>query len=403
MTILETAVFLIVLLMALPDFCRRIHRPGLTYPLYIVAGIAAGAFMGTEVRHVWREIGQFGFILLLFSVGLEIELPEKRETLVALRRGLLWLAWQLPFLVGMAHLAGIPWTEGVVAAVALASTSVGMAFHLWSRYSFPEGPSRKVFLEWIVAVEVLSILLLAAVGPVLQGAVWWRVLLQFGGLVVAAIVAAFVAVHGAPRIVGLLTRGLHLQVHFLVLLLFGVAAVGERLGLSAPKTAFVLGMFISRATTEEAALNERLEPLRDRMFVPVFFFGLGTLVELRLLLSSVVPIAIGAGVLLFGARKIAYRLFFSRMLGTRPDAHVIAAPMLTIAAVAVEVFARAGASERVITWTLAAGLCLTLIASFFRVGPGQTRVSEIELEMAAPEAWEQAEVAPRQLPASEVR
>ena len=60
--------------------------------------------------------------------------------------------------------------------------------------------------------------------------------------------------------------------------------------------------------------------------------------------------------------------------------------MLTIAAVAVEVFARSGASDAVITWTLGGGLSLTLIASFFRVGPSQTRVVEIEAEVAAPQS-----------------
>lgn len=395
MTILEAAVFLILLLMALPELCRRIHRPGLIYPLYIVAGIAAGAFMSHEVRHVWRELGQFGFILLLFSVGLEIELPERRETLVALRRAALWLGWQLPVLVVLAIPAGIVWSEALVAGFALASTSVGMAFNLWSRFPFVDATTRRQYLEWIVAVEVLSILLLAVAGPVMGGAVLWKVALQLGGLVAAAVVAAFLALHGAPRIVGLLQRGLSVQVHFLVLLLFAVAAVGERLGMSGPKMAFVLGMFISRATTEEAALNERLEPIRDRMFVPVFFFGLGTLVEPRLLLSTVVPLAVAAGLLLFGARKIAYRLFLARSFGTGPDAHVIAAPMLTIAAVAAEVFARAGASDAVITWTLSAGLCLTLVASFFRVGPENTRVVEIEAEMAAPQSDVMAETTGR--------
>lgn len=386
MTILETAVFLILLLMALPELCRHIHRPGLIYPLYIVAGIAAGAFMSPDVRHIWRELGQFGFILLLFSVGLEIELPERRESLVALRRAALWLAWQLPLLVVLAIPAGVKWSEALVAGFALASTSVGMAFNLWSRFPFADATKRRHYLEWIVAVEVLSILLLAVAGPVMQGAVWWKVALQLGGLIAAAVVAAFLAVHGAPRIVGLLERGLHVQVHVLVLLLFAVAAIGERLGLSGPKMAFVLGMFISRATTEEAALNERLEPIRDRMFVPVFFFGLGTLVEPTLVLSAIVPLGIGAGLVLFGARKLAYRFVLARSFATGPEAHVIAAPMLTIVAVAVQVFARSGASESVITWTLSAGLCLTLIASFFRVGPDRTRVVEIESEVAAPQS-----------------
>lgn len=388
MTILETAVLLILMLMALPDFCRRIHRPGLLYPLYIVAGLIAGAFMNDPVRHVWREVGQFGFILLLFSVGLEIELPEKRESLTALRRAGMWIIWQLPLLVGLAWLGGVPWPEGIVAGVALAGTSVGMAFHLWEKYPFPSRTSRKQFLEWIVAVEVLAILLLSIAGPVLQGTVWWYAALKICGIVTAVIAAAILASRGAPKLAALLTRGLNIQVHFVVVILFAAAAIGERLGLSAAKTAFVLGMFISRSTHEEAGLNSRLEPIRDRMFVPVFFFSLGTLVEPRMFLTSVLGLAIVAATLLFGARKLAYKYIFAGFFRTEPGAHIIAAPMLTIAAVAVEVLSRAGASSGAITWTLAAGLTLTLIAAFFRVDGGQ-RVSGMEPAMAAPQAWAQ--------------
>jgi len=391
MTILEGAVLLLLLLLALPDFCRRIERPGLLYPLYIVAGIAAGAFMSGEVRTVWREIGQFGFVLLLFSVGLEIELPQRRETIDAVRRAALWMAWQLPLLAGLGWLAGAPWPHACVAAIALASTSVGMAYPLWLNHRFPDSATRRRFLEWIVAAEVLSILLLAAAGPVLGGAVWWKVALKILGLLAAAVLAAFAAVRGAPHLTRWLTAGLKMQVHFLVLAIFAIAAVGERLGLSAPKTAFVLGLFVSRATDEEVQLNRHLEPLRDRLFVPVFFFGLGTLVEPRLMLTWVFPIAIGSGLLLFILRQVSYHWVFSRALGTSTSAHVVAAPMLTIGAVAVEVLADAGADQRTITWVLAASLSLTLAAAFTRIGHGIT-LAESEPTMAAPQAWSHAGV-----------
>ena len=66
-----------------------------------------------------------------------------------------------------------------------------------------------------------------------------------------------------------------------ILLSVAVAAVGYLLGCVAT------GLFISRATDQEAQLSHRLEPLRDRLFVPVFFFSLGTLVEPRLMLTLV--------------------------------------------------------------------------------------------------------------------
>ncbi len=391
MTILEGAVLLLLLLLALPDFCRRLERPGLLYPLYIVAGILAGAFMGAEIRHVWREIGQFGFVLLLFSVGLEIELPGRRESVSAARRAALWMAWQLPLLTGLGWFAGVPWPHALVAAIALASTSVGMAYPLWLNFRFPDSATRRRFLEWIVAVAVLGILLLATAGPVLGGAVWWLVVLKMVGLLTAAVLAALLAVRGAPHLSRLLASGLKVQVHFVVLGLFAIAALGDRLGLSAPKTAFVLGLFISRATDQEAQLSHRLEPLRDRLFVPVFFFGLGTLVEPRLLLTLVFPLAVATGLCHFGLRRFIYARWFARRLGTDSGAHLLAAPMLTIAAVAVEVLARAGADQRALAWTLASSLSLTLAAAFARVATGAT-LAESEPTMAAPEAWDHAGV-----------
>ncbi len=390
MTVLEGAILLLLLLLALPDFCRRMERPGLLYPLYIVAGIVAGGFMGHESRLVWREMGQFGFVLLLFSVGLETELPERRETIVAARRAFFWILWQLPLLTGLGILAGIAWQHALVAATALSSTSVGMAYSLWLKHPFTSEEIRRRFLEWMVAIEVISILGLAGAGPVIQGAVWWLVILKVLVLITAAVFAAFISVRGAPHLTRLLSTGINIQVHFVVLALFAIAAIGERLGLSAPKTAFVLGLFISRTTDQEARLSHRLEPLRDRLFVPIFFFGLGTLVEPTLMLTWIFPLAVATGLLHFILRRYAYHWFFARRLGTANHAHILVAPMLTIAAVAVEVLARAGADRRALTWTLASSLSLTLAAAFFRSGT-QPILAEVEPSMAAPEAWDRTQ------------
>lgn len=398
MTILEATVLLLVLLLGLPDFCRRIRRPGLLYPCYILAGVVAGALMDVGAINVWRQIGQFGFILLLFSVGLEIELPGKRETLIALGRGAVWMAWQVPLLVALAWVSGVPVPEAVVVALALSGTSVGMAYHLWEAHRFVDSVARVQFLEWIVAIEVIAILALAAAGPVMGGAVWWIVLIKLGGVVSAAVAAAILAVRGAPTLVRWLERGLHVQVHFLVLILFAVAALGERLGLSAPKTAFVLGMFISRSTHEEAALNHRLEPIRDRLFVPVFFFGLGTLVEPRMFLTVVFAGAVAAALLMFFMRRVVFGRFMAPVLRASPAAHVLSLPVLTIAAVAVEVLARNGGSGEAITWTLAAGLCLTLIAAVLPVtelGP----LARTEPATAAPEVWSEIDAGREDPPA----
>ena len=96
---------------------------------------------------------------------------------------------------------------------------------------------------------------------------------------------------------------------------------------------------------------------------------------------------------LFVLRQLCYHWTFSRLLGTSTGAHVLAAPMLTIGAVAVEVMTTVGADQRAIAWVMAASLSLTLAASFPRTGTGAT-LAESEPVMAAPQAWDRVNATP---------
>jgi Kef-type K+ transport system membrane component KefB len=387
MTLLEGSIILILLLLAMPGVCRRMGRPGLLYPAYIIAGALAGVAIPENVTEVWRQLGQLGFILLLFSVGLEIELPERRNSFIALRRALFWMLAQIVVIGGGLVLLGIRPLEASVAATALSSTSVGMSFVLWSHHRFASQRSAKAFLEWLVAIEVISMLFFASVGPVLEGVPWWLALLRFCGLLLAAGLAVWAALRIVPRFAEKISQGLKIEVPLLILFLFVICAIGDRLGLSAPKTAFVLGLFVSRSTDAEVALNHRLEPLRDHMFVPVFFFGLGTLLRIETVWNWQFAMAIVAGLLFYGLRYLLYGAFFAKAFETKPQAHSIAAPMLTLAAVAIEVMVQAKASPQLVSWTLASSLSLSLFAAFRGHTPDHLLV-EYETSMISPGALE---------------
>jgi len=260
MTLLEGTVLILLLLLALPGYLQRRGQPGLLYPAYIVAGALAGALMSDPVIETWRQVGQLGFVLLLFSVGLEIELPQRRESFLALRRALAWMLPQMALIVGVLFQAGIAPLEGLAASLALASTSVGMAYVLWKHHPFGSEGIRRSFLEWLVAIEVVSILGLASISPIIEGTVWWMAILRFGGLIVAAVFAAFVALRVLPKVSTTIQNSMRIEAPLLVLVLFALCAIGARLGLSAPKMAFVLGLFISRSTDEEVSLNQKLAP-----------------------------------------------------------------------------------------------------------------------------------------------
>ena len=96
MNSIETIICLILLLMAVPDLCGKLGRPALANVCFVVFGLALGPWVQTDVVTMVKEAGEVGFLLVLFEVGLEIELPKLRELLPSLRFALVWSLVQYP-------------------------------------------------------------------------------------------------------------------------------------------------------------------------------------------------------------------------------------------------------------------------------------------------------------------
>ena len=232
-----------------------------------------------------QQAGQVGFLLLLFEVGLEIDLPRLREFIRPLRRALSWALLQYPLAFGLALLAGLNWLQAFAAAAALTACSVGMAHPAWKSYP-GLAPQPKQFLLYVmVALEVMAIIVLAVSTAVLKNGLSWLVLLKFVGIVVTIFLIARFATHLKDLFQTILERTTHWRIHWLVLLILGICAIGERLGLDATKTAFFLGLAMGRAKHDGLSLEAYIAPISHRFLIPVFFVALGMQIEWRWLLD----------------------------------------------------------------------------------------------------------------------
>ncbi|MCU0789310.1 MAG: cation:proton antiporter, partial [Verrucomicrobia bacterium] len=86
---IEAIIVLLLLFMAVPDLCRKLKRPALTYSAYVIFGIILGPWLDTGVSTMLNEAGHVGFLLLLFEVGMEIELPRLGRLVRPVRNGML--------------------------------------------------------------------------------------------------------------------------------------------------------------------------------------------------------------------------------------------------------------------------------------------------------------------------
>ena len=359
---IEVVICLVLLLMAVPDVCRKLGRPALAFSIFAVFGIALGPVVSPGVRTMILQAGQVGFLLLLFEVGLEIDLPRFRELLPPLRYAVVWSLVQYPLVFGLGWLVGLSPMECLVGAAALTACSVGMAYPAWKGYSGITADTRHFILNVMVVLETIAILLLAVETVALEKGVSGLIFLKLSGILVTVFLIARFSVRLTELFQAVLERTTRWRVHFLVLLILVVCALGERLGLDAAKTAFFLGLFMSHARHDGRRLEEYMAPISHGFLIPTFFVALGLRVDWHLFLDPLAWFAIGTALVLIGVRQVLHRRWLPTGGGDR--AFLLLCPNLTIVALAANAMLDHGTDPRLGAWLVLTGLFMTVTAIF---------------------------------------
>jgi Kef-type K+ transport system membrane component KefB len=361
MTGIELLVILLLLVMGVPDACASLRRPALAYPAFVIFGLLVGPMLRPEVSGMIQEAGQIGFVLLLFEVGLEIDLPVWRELRAPARLVLRWVLPQYPVLLALARFVGLPWLESLIATAALSACSVGMAHAAWKSYPGLDGGARPFVLHVMVLLEVLAVLLIAVETTALGGTPTWLMAAKLAGMALVIYACSRGATHVTKLLQTVLERATHWRLHFVTLLVLAICAVGERFGLSGPKTAFFLGLFSSRVQHDGRNLEDYLAPISRRFLIPLFFTALGTQVPLAAVFSRTALLAMAAAALIVAFREVLHRRFAK--LGGDAGAYLLLGPNFTMVALAASTMLHAaGATPEFAVWLLLTGLLVTLIS-----------------------------------------
>jgi Kef-type K+ transport system membrane component KefB len=356
---IETIICLMLLLMAVPDVCRKLGHPALANGFFVMFGLGLGVFLEKDVATMVAQAGEVGFLLVLFEVGLEIELPKFRDLLPSLRFAVIWSLVQYPLVLALGGVAGLSLPQSLLAAAALTSCSLSMTYLAWKHYPGMPDAARGFVLQIMVVLEVLTIIVLSVGSVTVKHGFGWDVAAKLAGMAVTVFLISRFSAHLIQLFQRIIEKATHWRVHFLVLLVLVVCAVGERLGLSAPKTAFFLGLFMSRAQFEGKSMAEYIAPISRRFLIPIFFVSLGLLVDVRLLFSHTALLALCGAFLFIGCREVMHRRWLKT--GGDQQTYLLLCPNLTMAALAAKVLFFTGGSEAG-TWVVLSGLFLSIIA-----------------------------------------
>ena len=285
---------------------------------YLAAGIVIGPHVIgviTTVEEV-RQLAEFGVVLLLFAVGVEISIRDiqrlgSRLVVLALGQVLLTVLAGL----GLGYTFGWSWEQSIVLGfmISLSSTMVVLKT-LMDRGELLSTQGR--LLTGIMVVQDLLFVAMIAIVPAISESgdvspqeIAIKLLTALVAVLIMLIVGPRILPRILERIAGVGQRELFLL--SLVAITFGSAWLTQEFGLSAAVGAFLAGLALSGSDFGYRALSETV-PLKD-MFGALFFVSLGMLADPSSIVDSPATVISVIGVVI--VLKLVVLATISRGLG----------------------------------------------------------------------------------------
>lgn len=276
----------------------------------IVSFIAAGILAGPSVLGIAQSgayldvLAEFGVSLLLFVVGLKLDLHLIRTTgPVALTTGLgqviftSVIGYLLCLWLGMSHVAS------VYVAVALTFSSTIIIVKLLSDKREIDSLHGRVALGFLIVQDVVVVVVMIVLSSLGfegkgEGGMLREIVMTLAkGAVLLGVVALFVR-YLARRLLDLLATSPELMVLSAVGLAVVFASASDLMGFSNEMGAFLAGVALA-STPYREVIGARLMSLRDFMLL-FFFIGIGAQMDLGNLGNQIVPAILLSAFVLIG-------------------------------------------------------------------------------------------------------
>ncbi|MEQ9424795.1 MAG: cation:proton antiporter [Cyclobacteriaceae bacterium] len=303
------------LVLAIGLFLKKINQP------YILAYIVSGVVLGPhgigiiEDYSVAEALGEFGLIILMFFIGMEISLPD---FLKKWRIALAGTGFQIIFSTGLIWILGafLGWDLKRVILlgfiISLSSTAVVIKFlETEKRGQISQNVLSILLMQDVLIAPMIITISMLGGDSISFGEIAMQLI---GGVLITSLI---VYVLYKKKI----TLPFHdqiaddheLQVFGSMIVCFGVALVTSLFGLSAGLGAFVAGMVVHASDSTEW-LHSSLHSFRV-LLVSVFFISVGMLIDLDFIYHNWLEISLivlGVYVSNHGINAIALRVLGNR-------------------------------------------------------------------------------------------
>jgi glutathione-regulated potassium-efflux system ancillary protein KefC len=337
---------------------------------YLAAGILIGPW-GLEFVTNPREIlhfSEFGVVLMLFLVGLELE-PRRLWTMryAVFGWGSVQLFGSSLLMAGTALLFGLDWRVALVAALGLAMSSTAIGLGVLGERSLMSTTSGQsvlsvALLQDVAAIPILALLpLLAVAHEHAEGNGWLSAaralgviaLIVLGGRLLIRPALRWIARSATPEIFTAAS----------LLLVVATAALMETVGLSMALGAFLAGVLLAESEYRRE-LETDLEPFKG-LLLGLFFIAVGMTIDFAVVLAR--PLLIAGVVIGFLLLKTAVLWAMGRALpllkAERPVFMILLAQGGEFGFVVFQTAAQAGVIDVRVSSLLVAAVAISMLVT----------------------------------------
>ncbi len=254
----------------------------------IIAGVAVGPYgLNLLARDMSFEVfGQVGILYLMFLAGIEIDMYHLRKNL---RKGMTFglFTFIIPLILGalvaMAALR-MHFLEATLLASMFAAHTL-IAYPIVTRFGVTKSPAVVIAIAGTIVTVLGSLIVLAGVlGVYRDGSVaslipvlCYLALYCVGLIYIYPRVTRYFFKHYSDGIA---------QFIYVMVMVFGAAALASFIGLEGVFGAFFAGLVLNRFIPARSPLMGRLEFVGNAIFIPYFLIGVGMLIDLHVVMDG---------------------------------------------------------------------------------------------------------------------
>ncbi len=309
----------IILFLAIPFVFAYFFKKRNISPIvgYMIGGVVVGNFFsGLISKETVNSFAYFGIILLMFTVGLEIQFDRmfslKKYIVYA---GFLQLTLSLFFIALVSLLFGFTMVQALLIGIALSSSSTTIVAKV-IQDNGEEGSFHGELAMGILMFQDLAFIPFMIIFNSLTsthqtiGEMVGRVALDMLFATCILVFAYYVGRKVAPYLFDKFARvSRELLNIFIIIAIFAIAYISILLHVSVFIAIFVAGIVVSQ-TTEHHHVFSQIRPFRDMLSI-IFFIFIGTNINLRVLFPSLVSVLLFALLVMFVKVTIIFFLFLS--------------------------------------------------------------------------------------------